>query len=72
MVIPKPFTTVYVVTGKPISVPPNLDRAQLDEYLDRAQWAMDSLSEQVERLARGEIHEITFEFAEEAGQRAAA
>jgi lysophospholipid acyltransferase (LPLAT)-like uncharacterized protein len=60
MVIPKPFTTIYAVTGHAIAVPPDLSRDQLQEYLRLVQSAMDHLSDQVERLARGEIDRIEF------------
>jgi lysophospholipid acyltransferase (LPLAT)-like uncharacterized protein len=59
-VIPKPFTTIYVVTGTPFYVPPDLTRDQLEEWVLRMQEAMDRLSDQVERLARGEIVRIEF------------
>lgn len=60
MVIPKPFTTMYIVTGPPIHVPPDLSRDELNEYVALVQSAMDDLSDQVERLARGEIDAIDF------------
>lgn len=60
MVIPKPFTTVYAVTGHAIAVPPDLSREQLDGYVARVQAAMDHLSVQTERLCRGEIDRIDF------------
>lgn len=60
MVIPKPFTTVYLVTGSPIIVPPDLSREELDRYISQLQTAMDRFSEQAERLARGEIEQVEF------------
>jgi lysophospholipid acyltransferase (LPLAT)-like uncharacterized protein len=60
MLIPKPFTTVYCVISTPIFVPPDLSRAELDRYVAMAQSALDDLTEQVERLARGEIERIDF------------
>jgi lysophospholipid acyltransferase (LPLAT)-like uncharacterized protein len=72
MVIPKPFTTVYVVTGSPITIPPALSRDQLDHYVSRVQSAMDILSDQAERLARGETETIEFHRPDQPTQRAAA
>lgn len=60
-VIPKPFTTVYFAIGTPLAVPPDLSREELDRYVDWMQTAMDRLSDQIERLARGEIHLIAFD-----------
>lgn len=60
MLIPKPFTTVYLVTGSSITVPPDLSREELDRHVALLQEAMDGLHEQVERLARGEIERIEF------------
>lgn len=70
MLIPRPFTTVYLVTGAPIAVPPDLPRSELERYVSLVQAAMDDLTDQAERLARGEIERI--EFAPAMGQRAAA
>ena len=72
MVIPKPFTTVYLVTGTPISLPANATREQLDQAVARMQDAMDRLSDQVERLARGEIDRIIFDPPADPPMRAAA
>ncbi len=58
MIIPKQFTTIYFVTGAPITVPPDLSRTELDHYVGLLQSAMDRLSDQVERLARGEIDRL--------------
>lgn len=72
MVIPMPFTTVYVITGTPISVPPDLSREELDRYVALVQSAMDRLNEQAERLARGEIDRIEFDAPEQPANRTAA
>ena len=72
MVIPKPFTTVYLATGTPISLPANATREQLDQAVARMQDAMDRLSDQVERLARGEIDRIIFDPPADPPMRAAA
>lgn len=70
MLIPRPFTTVYLVTGTPIAVPPDLSRGELERYVSLVQAAMDHLTDLAERLARGEIDAI--EFTQSSSQRAAA
>jgi lysophospholipid acyltransferase (LPLAT)-like uncharacterized protein len=70
MLIPRPFTTVYCVISSPIEIPPELSRGELDRYVSIVQAALDDLTEQTERLARGEIQQI--EFAPAVRQRAAA
>jgi lysophospholipid acyltransferase (LPLAT)-like uncharacterized protein len=54
MIVPKPFSTVYVAMGNPISIPPDLSRDQLDQYVEQVQREMDAHSDQIERLCRGE------------------
>jgi hypothetical protein len=54
MVLPKPFTGVYVFAGRPLCVPPGLSRAQLEPYRAKLQLAMDELNGYAERLAAGE------------------
>lgn len=53
LMIPKPFTTVYGLTGEPISVPPELSREELDRYTSLLQDAMDRLDAKAQRLAHG-------------------
>lgn len=72
MIIPKPFTTVYLVTGSPIRVPPDLSRDELERYVGLLQASMDRLSDQVERLAQGEIERVEFETAIDETNRSAA
>jgi len=60
MLIPWPFTTVYLVTGQPITMPPDLSRGELGLYMSRIQIAMDELTDQAERFARGETDQIEF------------
>ncbi len=59
LVIPKPFSTVYVVMGEPIAIPGDLSREQLDHYIALAQQAMDRLSEQAQRMLTGEPQQPT-------------
>ena len=54
MLIPKPFSTVYVAMGAPIDIPPNITRDQLDHYVQQVQEQMDRLSCDIERLAEGQ------------------
>ncbi|MBS0202077.1 MAG: lysophospholipid acyltransferase family protein [Planctomycetes bacterium] len=54
MLIPKPFSTVYVAMGTPIDIPLNLPRDQMDHYIDLVQHAMDRLTAEMEAVARGE------------------
>lgn len=54
MLIPKPFSTVFVAMGTPIDIPVDLPRDQMDHYIDLVQQAMDRLTAEMEALARGE------------------
>ena len=54
LLIPKPFSTIYVITGETIPIPSDLSREQLNDYIAIAQQAMDRLSEQAERMLSGE------------------
>ena len=59
LLIPKPFSTVYVVMGEPITIPCDLSRGQLDHYIALAQQAMDRVSEQAQRMLSGEPQQPT-------------
>ncbi|OYW24520.1 MAG: hypothetical protein B7Z55_01950 [Planctomycetales bacterium 12-60-4] len=54
MLIPLPFTTVYLIISEPISIPPDLSREQLHEYIGIVQAEMDQLDADAERIRRGE------------------
>lgn len=54
LLIPKPFSTVYVVMGAPIAIPAELSREDLEKYMDCVQRAMDQLNLETEKLACGE------------------
>lgn len=54
MLIPVPFSTVYVAMGAPIEIPADLSRDKLDGYIDRVQQAMDQLNDEIERMACGD------------------
>jgi lysophospholipid acyltransferase (LPLAT)-like uncharacterized protein len=53
LIIPKPFTHVYVLTGQPIIVPRDLGRDQLQPYVAQIQGEMDRLNERAECLSEG-------------------
>lgn len=53
MLIPKPFTTIYLLTSEPIAVPPDLSREQLQHYVGVVQTALDDLNSEAERVLRG-------------------
>lgn len=52
LVIPKPFSKVYFVTGSPVAVPADLTREALAEFSDRVQSEMDRIHVQADELAR--------------------
>lgn len=54
LLIPKPFSTVYVAMGTPIDIPVELSRDQLDHFMELVQVKMDHLNDEIDRLARGE------------------
>lgn len=54
MAIPKPFTTIYLLTSAPIAVPPDLSRIELDRQVAIVQAELDRLTAEAESLARGE------------------
>ncbi len=54
MLIPLPFTTVYLLTSAPISIPSELAREQLHEHIAVVQAAMDRLDADAECIRRGE------------------
>jgi lysophospholipid acyltransferase (LPLAT)-like uncharacterized protein len=53
MVIPLPFSTIYLITGDPILVPPDIPRPELMRYLEKAQQAMDELNDAADRTYAG-------------------
>jgi lysophospholipid acyltransferase (LPLAT)-like uncharacterized protein len=54
MAIPKPFTTIYLLTSAPITVPSDLPRIELDQYVQIVQSEMQRLTAEAESLARSE------------------
>lgn len=61
MLIPLPFSTVYLVKGHPIDVPPDLSREELESYIAIVQQAMEEWGDYAERIARGEAAEMPAE-----------
>ena len=55
MLVPQPFTTIYTLGGRPLEVPPNLTREQLEHYTARLQSEMDRLDTDLHRWLGGEI-----------------
>lgn len=54
MVVPMPFTTVYLIVGTPIPIPADIDRDQLDRYIHVAQQAMDQLNAEADEKFAGQ------------------
>jgi hypothetical protein len=52
LVIPKPFTKVFLLGGEPIRIPPDLGSEQLQQYVDRIQAEMDRLNDAAELLSQ--------------------
>ena len=53
LIIPKPFTQVYLLAGEPIKVPPDLGCDELQQHVARIQAEMDRLNDTAERLSKG-------------------
>ena len=51
LVIPKPFTKVFLLGGDPVRIPPDLGSDQLQPYVNRIQAEMDRLNAAAERLS---------------------
>jgi lysophospholipid acyltransferase (LPLAT)-like uncharacterized protein len=54
MLVPKPFTKIIAVGGPAIAVPPNLTRAQQDEYVRLLDRRMEELDDYAARLLAGD------------------
>ncbi len=53
LVIPKPFSKVFLLAGDPIEVPADVSRDNLTQYAAQIQGQMDHLDAQAQRLASG-------------------
>jgi hypothetical protein len=54
MMIPMPFTTIVARGGRPIFVPPNLKREELERYSAIVEAEMERLEINADRLAQGQ------------------
>jgi lysophospholipid acyltransferase (LPLAT)-like uncharacterized protein len=55
LVIPYPFTTVWLESSEPLYIPPGLTRDQLVPYRAQLQQILDDLSAHTEALAKGDL-----------------
>ena len=51
LMMPKPFTKIFLVAGEPVEIPPDLSREEVARYTASVQDAMDRLNAEVERMA---------------------
>ncbi len=51
LLMPKPFTKIFLLAGEPVKVPPDLSREEVARYSALVQDAMDRLNIEVERMA---------------------
>lgn len=54
LLIPRPFTTVYLLTSAPIHIPPELSREQLQHYIRVAQEEMDRMDVAAQAILSGQ------------------
>ncbi|MBD3673075.1 MAG: lysophospholipid acyltransferase family protein [Planctomycetaceae bacterium] len=57
-IVPKPFSNVFLLTGAPIHVPPEITREQMEQYQTLLESELERLHVLAERIASGEISEI--------------
>ena len=50
LLVPMPFSTVFLITGDPISIPEGISRAELGVYVAAAQHAMDQVNDEADRM----------------------
>jgi lysophospholipid acyltransferase (LPLAT)-like uncharacterized protein len=50
LLVPCPFTTVYIIVGEPVKIPQGVTRNELTSYVDAAQRAMDDLNAEADRI----------------------
>jgi len=51
LLMPKPFTKIFLLAGEPVKVPPDLSREGVARYAALVQDEMDRLNTEVERMA---------------------
>jgi len=66
LLVPMPFTTVYIITGEPISIPEGISRSELADYVIAAQQAMDVLNDEADRMVNGQQPPATIRHAKAA------
>lgn len=54
IVLPMPFTTIYLVVGQPIRLPHEATREELSIYVEQAQRAMDQVNDEAHRMFTGQ------------------
>lgn len=58
LMVPKPFSTIYCLSGNPIAVPRNASRGQIELLTQQIQAEMDRVNALGERLASGEKFDV--------------
>ena len=53
LLIPMPFTTLYLIVGEPISIPGGVSRPELAVYVEAAQREMDRLNDEADQMVAG-------------------
>ncbi len=54
MVLPKPFSTVFCISGNSVSVPAHLNREELARYVELIQNEMDRIQQLIDQAADGQ------------------
>ena len=54
MVVPKPFTKVYILLGEPLMIPEDATREELSEWKAELQRRQDEINDIADRMAAGE------------------
>lgn len=57
-IVPKPFSKSFILLGKPIEVPPDLSREDLERYQRLVESEFKRLQSLADQFARGEISEL--------------
>ncbi|MCA9035782.1 MAG: DUF374 domain-containing protein [Planctomycetaceae bacterium] len=55
LLIPKPFSTVYLFAGKPINIPHDLDRSEFGTYTEMLQLEMERMDSIAKRVIAGDM-----------------
>ena len=57
-IIPKPFSTVHLLVAKPIQVPPNISRGEMEHYQRLLENELERLQKLADPILSGEIEEL--------------